>query len=215
MSCRALGVPVDSYGPDGEPVTDTDGELVITGPVPAMPVALHNDTDGSRYRATWFDLYPGTWRQGDWITLTGRGSAVISGRSDATLNRGGVRLGTAEFYNVLEALPEIRDSLVVHLDDPRTGRGQLILFVVPDDPTRPPAELRQLATAALRTNLSPRHVPDRVAIAPQIPYTRTGKKLEVPVKRLLQGADPTTVTSPGTLANPHSLAFYHPSLLSE
>lgn len=196
-------------------MTDTDGELVITGPVPAMPVALYGDTDGSRYRDTWFDTYPGVWRQGDWITLTGRGSAVISGRSDATLNRGGVRLGTAEFYDVLEALPEIDDSLVVHLDDPATGYGRLIAFVVPHDPAHPHDELRRLATRALRDNLSPRHVPDRVVVAHSIPRTRTGKKLEVPVKRLLQGADPATVTAPGAVADPDSLAFYRPSLLTE
>ncbi|OHU21279.1 acetoacetate--CoA ligase [Mycobacteroides franklinii] len=215
MSCRALGIPVDSFDAEGNSVVDTDGELVITGPIPAMPVALYNDNDGSRYRNTWFDVYPGIWRQGDWITITSRGSAVISGRSDATLNRGGVRLGTAEFYNVLDALPEVHDSLVVHLDDPTTGHGQLILFVVRADAEYSEVELRKLVTTALRVNLSPRHVPDRVVIAPEIPYTRTGKKLEVPVKRLLQGADPSTVASPDALMNPASLAFYRPDLLQE
>ncbi|WP_433194358.1 acetoacetate--CoA ligase [Nocardia sp. CA-107356] len=214
MSCRALGVPVDSYDPEGNSVVDTDGELVITGPVPAMPVALYNDTDGSRYRSTWFDNYPRIWRQGDWITITARGSAVISGRSDATLNRGGVRLGTAEFYATLGALPEINDSLVVHLDDPKTGHGQLILFLVPADQDQPEDELRELAAQTLRANLSPRHVPDRIILTPEVPYTRTGKKLEIPVKRLLQGADPATITSPGILANPDSLAFFHASLLT-
>jgi acetoacetyl-CoA synthetase len=215
MSCRALGVPVDAFDPQGDSVVDADGELVITGPIPAMPVALYNDTDGLRYRSTWFDTYPGIWRQGDWITITSRGSAVISGRSDATLNRGGVRLGTAEFYAVLDVLPEIDDSLVIHLDDPATGHGQLILFIVPHDRAHPETELHQIAKQALRNNLSPRHIPDRIIIAPEIPRTRTLKKLEVPVKRLLQGADPATVTSPGTLANPDSLAFYRPALIAD
>jgi acetoacetyl-CoA synthetase len=208
MSCRALGVPVDSFDDQGRSVVDTDGELVITGPIPAMPVGLYNDTDGTRYRSTWFDTYPGIWRQGDWITLSSRGSAVISGRSDATLNRAGVRIGTAEFYAVLDVRPEIADSLVVHLDDPDTGHGQLVLFLVAADTHGSEEELRKLAADAIRTNLSPRHVPDRIFIAPAIPRTTTGKKLEVPVKRVLQGADPATVTGPGTLADPDSLAYY-------
>ncbi|WP_324197949.1 AMP-binding enzyme [Nocardia abscessus] len=126
-----------------------------------------------------------------------------------------MRLGTAEFYTTLGALPEINDSLVVHLDDPTTGHGQLILFLVPANPGQPADELAALAAKTLRAKLSPRHVPDRTIIAPEIPYTRTGKKLEVPVKRLLQGADPDTITSPGALANPGSLAFFHASLLTQ
>ncbi|MCP2281103.1 acetoacetate--CoA ligase [Nocardia amikacinitolerans] len=208
MSCRALGVPVDAFDDQGRPVVDTDGELVITGPVPAMPVALYGDHDGSRYRTTWFNTYPGIWRQGDWITLTSRGTAIISGRSDATLNRGGVRIGTAEFYAALDALPQVADSLIVHLDDPNTGHGRLVLFVVANEADQPDTELHRLVSQTIRTALSPRHVPDRIITAPAVPRTRTGKKLEVPVKRILQGADPGVVADLDTLANPASLNFY-------
>jgi len=208
MSCRALGVPIDAFDDQGHPVADSDGELVITGPIPAMPVALYGDHDGSRYRATWFDTYPGIWRQGDWITLTGRGTAIISGRSDATLNRGGVRIGTAEFYAALDALPEVDDSLIVHLDDPTTGHGRLVLFVVARDPGHDDTQLHRLVAQTIRTALSPRHMPDQIITAPAIPRTRTGKKLEVPIKHILQGADPAVVANPDTLANPESLDYY-------
>ena len=214
MSCRALGAPVDSFDDDGRPVVDTDGELVITGPIPAMPVGLYGDADGSRYRSTWFDTYPGIWRQGDWITITSRGSAVISGRSDATLNRGGVRIGTAEFYAALDALPEVDDSLIIHLDDPTTGHGQLILFIVARNPGQADTELHRLVSQTIRSSLSPRHVPDQIITAPAIPRTLTGKKLEVPVKRILQGADPAKVANPDTLANPHSLDYYRTAKLN-
>lgn len=207
MSCRALGVPIDSFNDSGEPVRGIDGELVITGPVPAMPVGLYGDHDGSRYRSTWFDTFPGVWRQGDWITITDRGSTVISGRSDATLNRGGVRIGTAEYYAVLEAMPEIADSLIVHLDNRNTSHGQLVLFIVAAG-AQDERTLCEFAKSAIRQSLSPRHVPDLVLIAPSVPRTTTGKKLEVPVKRILLGADPATVVNAGALANPDSLDFY-------
>ncbi|MFE2998732.1 acetoacetate--CoA ligase [Nocardia sp. NPDC059246] len=208
ISCRTLGVPVDSFDADGRPVREAEGELVVTGPIPGMPVALYGDTDGSRYRATWFDTFPGIWRQGDWITITDRGSAVISGRSDATLNRGGVRIGTAEFYSTLEQLPEIADSLVVHLEDSDTGHGELVTFIVPTDPDDSTVDLHQLVRDTVRSALSPRHVPDRIISAPVIPRTLTGKKLEIPVKKILQGAAPKSVASPDSLADPHSLEFF-------
>lgn len=211
ISCRALGIPIDSYDADGNSVVDTDGELVITGPIPAMPVALYNDADGSRYHTTWFDKYPNIWRQGDWITITHRGSVLISGRSDATLNRGGVRIGTAEYYSVLEARPEIGDSLIVHLDDPETGHGHLVLFVVAATDVDDDA-LRKIASETIRATLSPRHIPDLILVAPEIPRTTTGKKLEVPVKRILHGADPRDVANPNTMANPQSLAYYQHAL---
>ncbi len=161
--------------------------------------------DGARLRETYFDHYPGVWRHGDWIIFEPDGSCVVTGRSDATLNRGGVRLGTAEFYRVVEELPEIADSLVVHLEDPAGGNGELLLFVV----TRPPAQLDDDLVGsirhALRSALSPRHVPDRIIGVPAVPRNLTGKKLELPVKRILQGTPPDQVASRDALADPDAL----------
>ena len=184
MSGRCLAVDSDAYGPDGKPVVGELGELVIKQPMPSMPVAFWNDPDGSRYRDAYFDHFPGVWRFGDWVMFTERGSSVITGRSDATLNRGGVRLGTSELYSVVEEIDEVLDSLIVHLE----GQDELLLFVV----LRPGLELDGALEArikgALRTSLSPRHAPDTVVAVTAIPRTLTGKKLEVPVKRILTGA---------------------------
>jgi len=170
-----------------------------------MPVALWGDRDGERYRSAYFDLYPGVWRQGDWIMFTDRGSCVLTGRSDATLNRGGVRLGTGEFYAVVEELPEVLDALVVHLEDPGGGAGELLLFVVPADGVAVDDALRARIAGRLRAELSPRHVPDRILAVPAIPRTLTGKKLESPVKRILRGEAPEQVASRGSLAQPDAL----------
>jgi acetoacetyl-CoA synthetase len=159
----------------------------------------------ARYRAAYFEEFPGVWRHGDWIAFTPHGSCVITGRSDATLNRGGVRLGTGEFYAVLEALPEIADSLVVHLEDPGGGMGELILFIVPADGVTVDDPLRGRIAAALRDALSPRHIPDSIEAVPAIPRTLTAKKLELPVKRILQGARPEDVASRDALADPAAL----------
>ncbi|HKO32927.1 MAG TPA: acetoacetate--CoA ligase [Candidatus Limnocylindria bacterium] len=201
ISCRHLGCAVEAFTPDGRPLTDEQGELVITRPMPSMPVAFWNDPDGSRYRDAYFAEFPGTWRHGDWITLTKRGSCVITGRSDATLNRGGVRVGTSELYAVVEALPEVADSVVIHLDE----GDQLILFVA----LRPGAVLDQALEdgirSALRTSLSPRHVPDRIVAVPGVPRTLSNKKLEVPLKRILTGTPAEVAASRGSLVNPESL----------
>jgi acetoacetyl-CoA synthetase len=148
------------------------------------------------------------WTHGDWITLFPDGACVITGRSDATLNRGGVRMGTAELYAVIEALPEVADSLVVHLEDPEGGPGRLLLFVAPADGAAVDDGLRARIARALRTELSPRHVPDEIHAVPGVPRTLSGKKLEVPVKRILTGADPDTAASRGSLANPDVLDAY-------
>jgi acetoacetyl-CoA synthetase len=206
ISCRMLGARVEAFDEDGRPVTGTQGELVITAPMPSMPVSFWGDEDGSRLRAAYFERFPGTWRHGDWLTITERGSCVVSGRSDATLNRGGVRLGTAEFYAVVEALPEVADSLVVHLEDGGGGSGELLLFVVPRDGVTVDDAFRARIATALRAELSPRHVPDAVLEVPAIPRTLSGKKLEVPVKRILLGQDPDTAASKDALADPRSLA---------
>jgi acetoacetyl-CoA synthetase len=202
ISCRHLGCAVEAFSPDGRRLVNEQGELVITRPMPSMPVAFWNDPDGSRYRAAYFEDFPGTWRHGDWITFTERGSCVISGRSDATLNRGGVRIGTAEFYAVVEAVPEVADALVVHLDDPG---DRLLLFLALRDGAQLTDELRATITGELRTALSPRHVPDEIRAVPAIPRTLSGKKLEVPVKRILTGTPPEVAASRGSLADPASL----------
>jgi acetoacetyl-CoA synthetase len=200
-----LGVDAHAFDPDGNELIGELGELVVTKPMPSMPVALWNDPDGERYRTAYFDRYPGVWRQGDWIVFTERGSCVITGRSDATLNRGGVRLGTGEFYAVVEDIPEVVDSLVVHLEDPAGGSGELLLFVVAGAGVTVDDALRARIAAALRSELSPRHVPDRIVGVPAIPRTLTGKKLEAPVKRILRGEPAERVASRGSLADPTAL----------
>jgi acetoacetyl-CoA synthetase len=205
MSGRCLGVDVAAYDVDGNPVVGELGELVIRQPMPSMPVGFWNDPDGSRYRAAYFEDYPGVWRHGDWILFTERGSAVITGRSDATLNRGGVRLGTGEFYAVVEDLDEVIDSLVVHIEDPEGGAGELLLFVQLREGIELDDDLRSRIASALREALSPRHVPNVVEAVPAIPRTLTGKKLEVPVKRLLLGTSADQVASRDSLANPTAI----------
>jgi acetoacetyl-CoA synthetase len=195
ISCRMLGATVEAFDEQGRPVVGQPGELVLTEPMPSMPVGFWNDPDGSRYRAAYFADFPGVWRHGDWLTVTDRGSCIVTGRSDATLNRGGVRLGTAELYAIVEALPEVADSLVVHLEDDAGGPGELLLFVVLAASSELDAELKRRIASELRTSLSPRHVPDEVVAVPSIPRTHSGKKLEVPVKRILSGAAPDSAAS--------------------
>jgi acetoacetyl-CoA synthetase len=209
ITCRCLGAAVDSFRPDGTPAAAGElGELVITKPMPSMPVGFWNDADGSRYREAYFDTFPGVWRHGDWLTVTERGTLVITGRSDATLNRGGVRLGTAEFYSVVEGFAEVADSLVVHLEDPAGGPGELILFVVPAAGVTVDDELRSRIAKELRGALSPRHVPDSVHSVAAVPRTLSGKKLEVPVKRILGGMPADRAAAKGALVNPESLTEY-------
>jgi acetoacetyl-CoA synthetase len=205
ISGRCLGVAAHAFDEHGREVVGELGELVITQPMPSMPVALWNDPHGERYRASYFDRYPGVWRQGDWIRFTERGSCVLTGRSDATLNRGGVRLGTGEFYALVEELPEVADALVVHLEDPEGGSGELLLFVVPAPGGSVDEAVQARIAAALRRELSPRHVPDTIVAVPAIPRTLTGKKLEAPVKRILRGDPAEKVASRDSLADPAAL----------
>ena len=202
---RCLAVDTAAFDPHGNEVVGELGELVIRKPMPSMPVRFWNDPDGERYRSAYFDEYPGVWRHGDWILFTERGSCVITGRSDATLNRGGVRMGTAEFYTVVEDRPEVDDSLVVHLEDPEGGPGELLLFVALHEGVALDDDLRKRLAGALRGALSPRHVPDTVEAVPAIPRTLTGKKLELPVKRILLGARAQDVASRDALANPEAI----------
>ena len=204
LQCRYLGAKVEAFDEAGRAVVDEVGELVLTEPLPSMPLFFWGDEDGSRLRASYFETYPGVWRHGDWIRITPRGSCVIYGRSDSTLNRGGVRIGTSELYRVVEALPEVLDSLVV--DTGRLGEeGKLYLFVVPAEGAVLDHALRETIMGALRRNLSPRHVPDQIVAVDEVPRTLNGKKLEVPVKRILGGEAPESVVTPEAMANPGAL----------
>jgi acetoacetyl-CoA synthetase len=205
IPARMLGVRAEAFDDEGRSVIDEPGELVITKPMPSMPVGFWNDADGERYRSTYFDMYPGVWRHGDRFIVTSRGTCNIIGRSDATLNRGGVRLGTGEFYAVIDALPEVASSMVVHLEDGLGRRGALILFVVLAEGCELDDALRLRLAAELRRQRSPRHVPDEAYAVADIPRTLTGKKLEVPVKKILLGADPAAVANAGSLQNPAAL----------
>jgi acetoacetyl-CoA synthetase len=208
IACRCLAAKVEAYDPTGRPVIGEVGELVITVPMPSMPTGFWNDPDGSRLREAYFDVYPGVWRHGDWITISESGSCVITGRSDATLNRGGVRLGTSEFYSVVEGLNEVVDSVVVHLEDASGGPGDLLLFVVLAAGASLDDALRKKINGQLRAALSPRHIPDEIHHVDAVPRTLSGKKLEVPVKRILQGTPADVAAAKGALANPDSLTAF-------
>ncbi|WBO68108.1 acetoacetate--CoA ligase [Streptomyces camelliae] len=201
LSAPHLGVALSAYDAEGRPVTDQVGELVVTRPMPSMPLSFWNDPDGTRYRDAYFSTYPGVWRHGDWITVTGHGSVIVHGRSDSTLNRNGVRLGSADIHDVVERLPEIAEALVIGAEEPDGGYW-MPLFVVPAAGVTVDDALREKIKEAIRTGASPRHVPDEILEVPGIPHTRTGKKLEVPVKRLLQGAPVEHVVNPAAVDAP-------------
>lgn len=205
IACRLLGADAHAFDDTGHEVVGVEGELVITSPMPSMPVGFWGDDSGKRLHEAYFDRFPGVWCHGDWVTFASDGTCVISGRSDATLNRGGVRLGTAEFYTVVDAVDEVLDSLVVHLEDPDGGPGRLLLFVTLDAELTD--DLRERLCTRLREQLSPRHVPDEVVRVRAIPRTVSGKRMEVPVKRMLR--DPTLAATVGAAAaDPDSLADF-------
>jgi acetoacetyl-CoA synthetase len=209
ISGRCLGARVEAYDPAGRSVIGEVGELVITQPMPSMPVGFWNDPGGTRYRDSYFAEYPGVWRHGDWIMVLPDGGCIIYGRSDATLNRGGVRMGTSEFYRIVEALPEVADSLVI--DTGRLGQeGRLILYVVPAEGHELDDDLVGRIRSGLRSGLSPRHVPDEIHQVPGIPRTLSGKKLEVPVRKILLGTPVAEAADPDALANPEVLASFLP-----
>jgi acetoacetyl-CoA synthetase len=206
IQCRGLGAKVEAFDENGRSVVGEVGELVLTEPMPSMPVSFWGDPDGSRLRESYFGVYEGVWRHGDWVKITERGSCVIYGRSDSTLNRGGVRMGTSEFYRVVEGIPEIADSLVVDtgsLDG--DALGKLWLFVVLAPGVALDSELKRRLKDVIRRDLSPRHVPDHVVAIAEVPRTLNGKKLEVPVKRILLGTAPEKAASRDTLKNPAAL----------
>jgi acetoacetyl-CoA synthetase len=201
LQARSLGASVEAWDPDGRPLIGEVGELVITRPMPSMPLYLWNDPGGERYRESYFDMYPGIWRHGDWIEITERGTATITGRSDSTINRGGVRMGTAEIYRAVLAVDEVVDALVVDV-------GTMPLFVVLREGVELDDELVTRIRARVREDCSPRHVPDEVIQVQEVPRTLSGKVLELPVKRILQGAEPQKAASRDSLQNPAALDFF-------
>jgi acetoacetyl-CoA synthetase len=207
LQARALGAAVEAWDESGKPLIGEVGELVVTEPMPSMPVFMWGDSDGSRYHASYFEMYPGVWRHGDWIEISERGTAVIHGRSDATINRGGVRMGTAEIYSAVLSLDDVVDALVVDL--PREGtEGWMPLFVVLREGVSLDDDLVASIKSCIRSNCSPRHVPNEVHRIDAVPRTLSGKALEVPVKRILMGQPASKVVSRDALGNPEALDFF-------
>ncbi|GHA80645.1 acetoacetate-CoA ligase [Streptomyces thermoviolaceus subsp. thermoviolaceus] len=207
LQAACLGTDLQSWDPAGKPLTDEVGELVVTNPMPSMPIRFWNDPDGSRYHDSYFAMYPGVWRHGDWITLTSRGSVIIHGRSDSTLNRQGVRMGSADIYEAVERLPEIKESLVIGLEQPDGGYW-MPLFVHLTPGAVLDEDLVTRIKRTIREQLSPRHVPDEIIEVPGVPHTLTGKRIEVPVKRLLQGTPLDKAVNPGSVDDLDLLRFY-------
>lgn len=213
ITCRFLGCKVEAFNDEGKSVIGEQAELVITEPMPSMPIGFWGDHDGSRLKAAYFDRFAGVWCHGDWITITQQGTAIITGRSDATLNRGGVRMGTQEFYSAVEEIQELTDSLVVHLEDAQGGLGELLMFVSLTKGSVLDSRLCDAISGVLRKRLSPRFVPDEIISVPVIPRTITGKRLEVPVKRILRGT-PLGPEIVGSLADSSALAPFITMALS-
>ncbi|MFJ9702778.1 acetoacetate--CoA ligase [Streptomyces fradiae] len=207
LQAPCLGTDLQSWDPNGKALVGEVGELVVTNPMPSMPIRFWSDPDGSRYHDSYFDTYPGVWRHGDWITVTDHGSVVIHGRSDSTLNRQGVRMGSADIYEAVERLPEIRESLVIGLEEPDGGYWMPLFVHLADGATLDDA-LVDRVKRTIRAELSPRHVPDEIIEVPGVPHTLTGKRIEVPVKRLLQGAPLDKAVNPGSVDNLDLLRFY-------
>jgi acetoacetyl-CoA synthetase len=207
LQARALGAAVEAWNEDGEPVVEEVGELVVTEPMPSMPIYMWGDEDGSRYRESYFEMFPGTWRHGDWIELTRRGTAIIYGRSDSTINRGGIRMGTSEIYRAVLSIDAIVDALVVDVPRPGTD-GWMPLFVVLREGAELDEELPREIARRVREQCSPRHVPDEVFQIDEVPRTLSGKVLEVPVKRILMGTPVEKAASRDSLANPAALDYF-------
>ena len=204
LQARSLGAKVEAFNEEGNPQIDEVGELVITEPMPSMPIYFWNDPEGERYRESYFDVYPGVWRHGDWIKVKDDGACVIYGRSDSTINRGGIRMGTSEIYSAVDKVEEVADSLVV--DVPKGGGSSFMpLFVVLQEGVDLDDDLQNRIKGSIRENTSPRHVPNEIFAVPDIPKTLNGKKLEVPVKKILSGIPPEKAASKESLSNPESL----------
>jgi acetoacetyl-CoA synthetase len=207
IQAASLGAKVKAYNEEGESILNEVGELVITRPMPSMPLFFWNDPENIRYKDSYFNMFPGVWRHGDWIKINDRGGCIIYGRSDSTINRQGIRMGTSEIYRAIESIPGIVDSLVVDLE--LLGRESIMpLFVVLSEETFLDDELVSKIKQKLRTEVSPRHVPDAIYEVSQIPYTLSGKKMEVPVKRILLGDEPAKAANPGAMRNPESIQYF-------
>lgn len=204
IQCRALGCWLEAYNEDGKSVEDEVGEMVITEPMPCMPIYFWNDPDFRKYEASYFEMFPGKWRHGDWTRITPNEGVVIYGRSDATLNRGGVRIGTSEIYRVLDKMPEIMDSLIVCVDK-EDGEFYMPLFVVMPEKSELTDDLVKYIKGTIREECTPRHVPDEILQIPEVPYTISGKKTETPVKKILMGKDVSGTLNKDALKNPDSL----------
>ncbi len=202
-----LGVAVEAWSEGGNRVIGEVGEMIITRPMPSMPVFFWGDSDGKKYRSSYFEKFAGVWTHGDWITETPRGAFIVHGRSDATLNRGGVRLGSADIYAALQFVPEVRDSLVIGIEQPKGGY-YMPLFVTLTQGETLTAELGDRIRATIRQHTSSRHVPDDIVVAPAIPITHANKKIEVPIKKIFVGHDPATAVNRGSLANPEAVDWY-------
>jgi acetoacetyl-CoA synthetase len=207
IQCRALGCKLEAFDDEGKPVLHQVGEMVITEPMPSMPIYFWNDQHMNRYRESYFEMYPGIWRHGDWIEITPRNGVIIYGRSDATLNRGGIRIGTSEIYSAVNKVKEVKDSLIICLEK-KGGEFWMPLFVVLQEGQTLTTEIIKKINTTIRTEYSPRHVPDEIIEVYDIPYTISGKKTETPVKKILMGKDPKTVVNMGSLKNPSSMDFF-------
>jgi acetoacetyl-CoA synthetase len=207
IQCAALGCDLQVWDEAGHAIKNEEGEMVIAKPMPSMPVFFWNDPDKKRYSESYFEMFPGVWRHGDWIKQTESGGLIIYGRSDATLNRGGVRIGSAEIYKTMDKIPEVKDSLIVCIDRPG-GEFYMPLFVMLNDGAKLDEALKKKIKQQLKTECSPRHVPDDVLACPDIPYTLSGKKTETPVKKILMGLKPEKVVNAGSLRNPESLQYF-------
>lgn len=207
IQCRALGCRLEAYNEDGQPVLDEVGEMVITRPMPSMPVYFWNDPDFKRYTESYFDVYPGVWRHGDWTQITPRQGVIIYGRSDATLNRGGIRIGTSEIYRAVDKVAGVKDSLIICVEK-NGGEFWMPLFVVLQPGVTLDGALQKTINTTIRNEYSPRHVPDEIIAVPDVPYTISGKKTETPVKKIFMGKDPKTVVNAGSLRNPESMDFF-------
>lgn len=207
MQCRCLGVKVEAFDEGGRPVVDQVGELVVTEPMPSMPLFFWNDSGDRHYRESYFEMYPGVWRQGDWIKITSRGSAIIYGRSDSTINRKGIRIGTSEIYGVVERMPEIFDSLVIGVELPG-GEYYMPLFVVLKAGIEMTDSLRARISESIRRDLTPRHVPDEILVVPEVPRTLNGKKLEMPVKKILMGMPVEKAVNLDSMRNPAAIEYF-------
>lgn len=203
----SLGAYVQSFDEEGNPVVDEVGELVITAPMPSMPLYFWNDPEMARYRESYFEMFPGIWRHGDWLKINPRGGCVIYGRSDSTINRQGIRMGTSEIYQAVESFDEVVDSLIIDLE--LLGRTSYMpLFVVLRDGAVLDDDLRARIKARIRADISPRHVPDDILVIAQVPYTLSGKKMEVPIRKILLGQDPHKAANPGAMRNPESIEYF-------